>query len=81
MFCAYGDEQPVLEDESTIKNKPRWPTLGLGGGVDFEMDGNELQIQFGVQHGIIEPYQNLHAKGGRSVDSGELKVVGEIATW
>ena len=53
----------------------------VSGGVEFEMDEKELQIQFGVEHGILEPCQNLNVEGGRLVDANELKVVGEISMW
>ena len=56
-------------------------TPWVSGAAEFGMDKKELRIQFEVQHGILEPCQNLTAKGGRLVDANKLKVVGEIAMW
>ena len=56
---------------------PPW----VSGDINFEVDENELQIQFRVQHGILRPHQNLHVKGGSLVDASKLKVMGEITIW
>ena len=78
-FCACDDNQPALENKSVIKTKPRWPIMGLG-SVEFKAKLVELQIQFRVQRGLLEPRQNLHVEGGGFMDLGsELKVIGEIS--
>ena len=67
--------RPILDGLDATKTE-------MERSVEFKAKNMELQIHFEVQHGILKPCQNLHAKGGRLVDLGnELKVVGEIAMW
>ena len=57
-------------------SSPPW----VPGGVEFRVDGKELQLLFEVQCGILGPRQSLYIEGGRFMDArGDLKVVREIA--
>ena len=57
---------------------PSW----VPGDVEFRVDGKELQVLFGVECGVLEPYQSLYIEGGMYVGTrGDSKVVGGIAMW
>ena len=64
-----------------LRTSPSGPLWVLG-GIKFGVDGKELQVLFGLQCGILKPWQSLYIKGGGFVDArGDSNVIGGITMW